>query len=137
VAESGRSLWAALHLLDRQIVDRDGIQVAKVDDLDFVPPSEPGGFPVLTDILCGQAALARRFSRRLGRGVEHLRRVIDPTVEPGPAHISFGVVTDVGPQVTIALRRDEVAVTGVDRWLAVEVLSHIPGSGIKRRSRPS
>jgi hypothetical protein len=132
MTEPGRSLWAVLHLLDRQIVDRDGVPVAKVDDLEFAEPAEAGDLPILTDILCGQAALARRFNRRLGRGVELLRRVLDPTDEPGPARISFGVVIDIGPQLTIALERDQVAVTTVDRWLAREIVARIPGSGADR-----
>jgi hypothetical protein len=137
MGEAGRSVWAALHLLDRQIIDRDGVQVAKVDDLQFGEPAQPGDLPVLTDILCGQAALARRFNRRLGRGVELLRRVLDPSEEPGPARISFGIVTDTSPHITIALGRDDVAVTRVDRWLAREILDHIPGSGATRSDRES
>src|SRR2546423_2173602 len=123
---AGRSLWAALHLLDRQILDRDGISLAKVDDLEFSEPSDDVDLPVLTDILCGQAALARRFNRRLARGLELLRRVVDPVPEPGPGRISWGRVTDVGTGVTLSARRNELTVTAVDRWLAGEVLSRIP-----------
>jgi hypothetical protein len=133
VPAAGRSLWAALHLLDRQILDRDGISLAKVDDLEFSEPSADGDLPVLTDILCGQAALARRFGRRLGRGVEMLRRVIQPTAEPGPARISFGSVTNVGVDIRVSLDRDSADVTVVERWLEREVLSHLPGSGTKRQ----
>ena len=129
MTEPGRSLWAALHLLDRQILDRNGVSLAKVDDLDFAEPTESGDLPILTDILCGQAALAGRFSRRLGRGLEYLRRVIDPRPEPGPARVSFGVVTEIGPHITVALDRSDVAVTTFDRWLGREVLARIPGSG--------
>jgi hypothetical protein len=130
---AGRSLWAALHLLDRQILDRDGTPLAKVDDLEFSEPESNGDLPVLTDILCGQAALARRFNRRLGRGVELLRRVMQPTAEPGPGRISSGAVTDVGVDVRVALGRNDADVTVMERWLQREVLTHIPGSGIKKR----
>jgi hypothetical protein len=135
VPAAGRSLWAGLHLLDHQVVDREGASIAKVDDLDFALSAEPDGLPVLTDILCGQAALARRFDRRLGRAIEHLRRVIDPTAEPGPCRIAFGTVTRIGPEITVALDRDEVEVTVVERWLAAKVLAAIPGSGRSREGR--
>ncbi|MDQ1712996.1 MAG: hypothetical protein QOE45_2446 [Frankiaceae bacterium] len=135
MAEAGRSLWAALHLLDRQVVDRDGVPCAKVDDLDFVEAEEPGGLPILTDILCGQAALAHRLDRRRSRAVELLRRVIRPVPEPGPARISFGTVTEIGTDVTVSLRRTDLEVSVVEEWLGRHVLSHVPGSGIRRERR--
>jgi hypothetical protein len=135
VADPGRSLWAACHLLDRQVVDRHGVPVAKVDDLELTPSDDADGLPILTDILCGQAALAGRFDRRLGRALEGLRRVIDPTDEPGPARIGFGVVTTIGPEIGLSVDGEELAVTVVDRWLAEHVLSHLPGSGAGRRSK--
>src|SRR5437763_1146156 len=129
---AGRSLWAALHLLDRQILDRDGVSMAKVDDLEVSESSDDVDLPVLTDILCGQAALARRFNRRLGHGVEMLRRVLRPTAEPGPARISFGSVTNIGADIRVSLGRDDADVTLVQRWLERKVVSHLPGSGAKR-----
>ena len=132
MTEPGRSLWAALHLLDRQVLDRDGTPVAKVDDLDFVLSDERDGLPVLTDLLCGSSALARRLHRRAARGLELLRRVILPVAEPGPARITMGAVTDIGTAVTIASSRHDLDVSVADRFLADHVLAHLPGSGIRR-----
>ena len=125
----GRSLWAALHLLDRQVLDCNDAPVAKVDDLLLSTPEEEGGLPVVTDILCGQAALAHRFNRRLGRAFELLRRVIEPASEPGPGRISFGVVKDIGTGIKLTVERRALPATVVERFLAQHVLSHIPGSG--------
>jgi hypothetical protein len=132
VSPTGRSLWAALHLLDRQVLDRDGLPTAKVDDLELTLPDDPEGVPVLTAILCGQAALARRFDRRLGAALERLRRVVDPRPDPGPARIDWTHVREVRTHVTVSVSRDDLDVTVVDRWLAAAVLSHVPGSGIER-----
>ena len=55
-----RALWAALHLLDRQVVDRDDVPVCKVDDLEFDDD-------VVTAILWGPDALAGRLHRGWGR----------------------------------------------------------------------
>jgi hypothetical protein len=129
---SGRSLWAALHLLDRQVLDRDALPVAKVDDLDFAPSAEPDGLPILTDILCGQAAHAQRFHPRVARALELLRRVIEPVPEPGPARIPWVHVGDVDTAVHLSADRHEFAVTVFDTWLAREVLSRVPGSGVTR-----
>ena len=57
---SGRRFYAALDLLDRQIIDADGMNAGKVDDLEFVQP-EGGGAPYVEDILSGLGALGPRI----------------------------------------------------------------------------
>ena len=59
---AGRILEAGLHLLDRQLIDRDGRLAGKVDDLELEVP-EGGGPPVVTAILAGPGALSRRVAR--------------------------------------------------------------------------
>jgi hypothetical protein len=132
MAEAGRSLWAALNLLDRQVIDRDGLFSGKVDDLEITESADPDGLPVVTAILTGQAALAARFGPRLGRAVELLRRVIRPEPEPGPGRISFGLVREVGTAIEITVPRNDLETSAVESWLAAHVLSHVPGSGIRR-----
>ncbi|HEX8860581.1 MAG TPA: hypothetical protein VGC06_16115 [Actinomycetes bacterium] len=65
---AGRVLDAGLHLLDRQLRDKDGRLASKVDDLEFSFPE--GGPPHVTAILAGPGALARRLGGRLGAGLE-------------------------------------------------------------------
>jgi hypothetical protein len=125
---AGRALWAGLHLLDRQVVDRDEVPSAKVDDLDFALADEPGGLPVLTDILCGQAALAGRVWPRLARGLELLRRTVDPVAEPGPARVPWSAVASVATHLTLHVRRQDLPVSVAERWLAREVVGRIPGA---------
>jgi hypothetical protein len=151
----GRSLFASLHLLDRQIVDRDGLPLAKVDDLLFSDPhdhddpddsdgpgplpddtDDPGALPELTALLVGQAALAARFHPGLARTFEHLRRTVDPVPEPGPASVPVTAVTDIGPEISVNLRAEDAAVSRFERWLTQHVLAHIPGSGVPRSGEP-
>ena len=54
---------AVLHLLDRQIVDSDGLMVGKVDDLALSPDLRVVG------LLCGTAALLPRLGGRVGAKV--------------------------------------------------------------------
>jgi sporulation protein YlmC with PRC-barrel domain len=55
-------LDAALHLLDRQVVDCDGLMVCKVDDVEL---TESAGEPLaVTGLLAGSAALVPRLSAR-------------------------------------------------------------------------
>lgn len=66
----GRSYDAVLHLLDRQVIDPDGLLVCKVDDLELSevePAEESSGEPRLrvTALLTGPAALMPRFGHRM------------------------------------------------------------------------
>ncbi len=51
-----------LSLLDRQLVDRDGRPVGKVDDIRFDWP-DGGGPPIVSKILVGPIAFGERFGR--------------------------------------------------------------------------
>lgn len=126
----GRSLWAALNLLDRQVQDTNGVSCAKVDDLEFTASQEPDGLPILTSIICGQAGLAYRFSHRISRHLEHARRVMDPRVDPGPARISMGVVKRVATDIELTIDRRELPVSTWERWLSNHIVAHIPGSRV-------
>jgi sporulation protein YlmC with PRC-barrel domain len=53
----------ALHLLDRQILDRDGKMVGKVDDVELTPQED--GLAI-TALLVGAAALLHRLGGQLG-----------------------------------------------------------------------
>src|SRR5205823_12906992 len=90
----GRIRDLGLELLDRQIVDRDGMLAGKVDDLELSFPEGGSGPPFVTAILAGPGALARRLGGRLGWWVEstYARLAEDPT----PSRISFGVVKRIG-----------------------------------------
>jgi len=58
---AGRILDAQLHLLDRQVLDHDGVPVTTVDDLELAGPAvddaiEPGTpAPVLSALLTGRS----------------------------------------------------------------------------------
>jgi hypothetical protein len=54
---------AVLHLLDRQVIDVDGLMVCKVDDLELGPTTD-GGLAV-TSLLSGTAALLPRLGSGL------------------------------------------------------------------------
>jgi hypothetical protein len=126
---TGRTRWAVLHLLDRQILDRDGQPVAKVDDLRISEPTSVSGdeLPIVTDLICGPAALGRRLGRRTGALLGALRN-LHCDARPEPNTISFDLVTDVSVTVRLGVGRDALDVTEVDEFLAEHVIGHIPGS---------
>jgi hypothetical protein len=69
-------LLIGFDLLDRQIVDRDGVPVGKVDDVEF---SDDGRS--VTALLTGQRALGARFGGRLGRWITDTATRLDIVCE--------------------------------------------------------
>ncbi|SFC84186.1 PRC-barrel domain-containing protein [Nocardioides terrae] len=92
---------AALHLLDRQIVDSEGLLVAKVDDVALTPDLEVAG------LLVGTAALLPRLGGRLGpRLLDLWERLAPAEADRGtPRFIPIRAVVDVGSAVTLGRAR--------------------------------
>ena len=65
-SHAGREVWAALELLDRQLVDRNGRLVGKVDDVEFEVDDEPDALPHVTALLSGLGALANHIGGDTG-----------------------------------------------------------------------
>ena len=102
---AGESLDAALHLLDRQVVDVDGLLVCKVDDLEI--SLRPGRVPVVSRILTGPAALVPRFSGRTGHtlrerwislGIQYADRDV-------PLSLPLDVIERVGSAIELSVPR--------------------------------
>ena len=123
---AGRRLYLSLHLLDRQLVDRNGGLAGKVDDVEL----EEGdtGRLYVTALLAGPGVLAQRMGRRrFGPWVQRtLQRVMDGT--PAMARIPIARVTGIGNHVDLAVDREELATFAGERWVQDHVISHIPGS---------
>lgn len=122
----GRTIDAALQLLDRQILDKDGEMAGKVDDLELTVP-EDGSAPIVTAILAGPGALAPRVAGSLGAWIRSFRRRMAPSESKDMGRISFGVVKVVNNHVEITVSRHELDVDRSERW-ALRVISRIPGS---------
>jgi hypothetical protein len=124
---AGRVLWAGLHLLDRQLLDREGLLCGCVDDLELAR-GETGTLHV-TGIVSGPGALVQRLNRSgFGPWVRWLHAVVSPGTRD-PARIPFNVVSDVGDHVTLAADEEDVGSASVERWVRDHVIAHIPGSG--------
>jgi hypothetical protein len=99
---------AALQLLDRQIVDVDGMAVGKVDDVELVEDAD--GVLVPTGLMVGMAALLPRLGDHSGP------RLYRNWVRLAPAHaerrrpgvIDMGLVEDVTSEVHLSVERDGI-----------------------------
>jgi sporulation protein YlmC with PRC-barrel domain len=98
-------LDGVLHLLDRQVVDVDGLAVCKVDDVELVETGS--GDLVVTGLLAGAAALVPRFGGRLGRGAlrQWHRLGIERADRTTPYRIDLDDVERLGSAVELRVGR--------------------------------
>jgi hypothetical protein len=124
---TGRTLWAALQLLDRQLRDRSGMLCGNVDDVELTYDAD-GKVLYATAILSGPGRLARRMGRhRLG---DWLVAFIAGTSEDGrdQSRIPLRSVQKYGPVIDLAVDAPELASFATERWVRDHVIAHIPGN---------
>ena len=124
---AGRILHAALHILDRQLRDRDGRLCGKVDDLELTRDPDTGVIYVAA-ILSGPGTLLYRLGRRrFGSWLQRTNEAIEPDELGVGGRIPIERVTDIGTAVVLAASADELANHGGERWARDHVIGHIPG----------
>ncbi len=99
---------AALHLLDRQIVDSHGLLVGKVDDVELT--EDPDGALIPTGLLVGMAALLPRMGDRTGDWLfaRYVRLSTSSSERARPGVVDLGLVEDVTSEVHLSVERDGV-----------------------------
>jgi sporulation protein YlmC with PRC-barrel domain len=126
----GRSIDAGLHLLDRQLIDIDGLMAGKVDDLRFTFSEDPGQrtAPHLSAIMMGPGALAQRIGGHPGRWLASLHARLSDPEAAGPDEVSFGVVQELGDHLQLSVSRGDLPVTRFENWVRDRIIGRIPGS---------
>ena len=111
-------------LLDRQIVDRDGEPVGKVDDVELT--YDERGVPRVTGLLLGQQALGERIGGGLGRWISAVaRRMSEPPGQP-PIRIGFDLVAKVDSAVHLSVARELLPDPPLETWLRDHLIGRIP-----------
>jgi hypothetical protein len=128
-AAAGRRVWAALELLDRQLVDRDGLLAGKVDDLELSLPADDDELPTLIAILSGLGALASHIGGRTGRWLAAVEQRLANEPESTPSRIPYELVTDLGAAVHLSADRDDLDSNRGERWTRDVIITNIPGAG--------
>jgi sporulation protein YlmC with PRC-barrel domain len=119
VQTAGRTLDAQLHLLDRQVLDVDGVPVTTVDDIEIsAPPPDtpiPAGTPppTLTALLTGPVLGTRIFGGRPPSS-----RLI---------RIPWHDVADVGVVIRLGISGEGLNADWVERWIRDKIIARIPG----------
>lgn len=118
-------MFVGFNLLDRQIVDRTGALVGKVDDVELTLP--PDGPPLVTALLVGQEPLGERLGGRLGAVLAGAARRLRV---PGsaPVRIPFETVAEIGPAITLSIARDLLTEAPLEEWLRTHLIGRIPGA---------
>ena len=116
---AGRILDAQLHLMDRQVLDHDGVPVTTVDDLEVSGPAldveiERGTAPpVITALLTGSVLGTRIFGGRPPSS-----RLI---------RIPWEDVADVDVVVRLGVKGEPLDASWVERWIRDKIIARIPG----------
>lgn len=99
------TLDAALNLLDRQVVDCEGLMVCKVDDVEV--SLHPGGNWTVTGLLAGSSALVPRFSGSSGKGLwRHWKWLgVEQRDHDRPWRLPLSAVDHLDSAVHLSVRR--------------------------------
>lgn len=115
---AGRVLDAQLDLLDRQLLDPDGVPITTVDDLELTDPADPAHLdpdarPELSNLLTGPVLATRIFGGR-----PPASRFV---------RIPWRVVSDVDVVLHTGVAADSLDASWVERWVRDHVIARIPG----------
>jgi sporulation protein YlmC with PRC-barrel domain len=119
--------WAALQLLDRQIVDREGRMAGNVDDVEL--EADDDGRLWVRALLSGPGTLLPRLERkRLGDWLRRAHARLEGSDGDDPARIPLARVAEIGDHVTVSLRHEEMGTFASERWVRDHGIGLIPGS---------
>lgn len=115
-------------LLDRELIDSQGMPAGRVDDLELTVPG-PGEPPVLTALLCGPTAFGPRLGGRLGTWWQAIGRRLRPVTESYPNRIPAELLDHVGRlKITLLTRREHLDSYRFRQWTGEKIIGRIPGS---------
>lgn len=118
-------LLVAFNLLDRQIVDSDGLPVGKVDDVELDRTGDGGLY--VAALLTGQQALGRRIGGVLGRWITAAATRLELD-RRGPRRIPYDLVASVESAVILSVKRELLPEPELESWLNDHLIGKIPGA---------
>ncbi|MFU8875971.1 hypothetical protein [Micromonospora sp. SL4-19] len=116
----------AKQLLDRQIVDRDGRLVGRVDDIAFAVDAD--GFPYVDCLLTGPGALGERIGGRIGRILVAVADLFTDNPPQPPLRIPLDQIAQVDSAVRLRCPAADLPPSPVETWLRRHLIDRIPGA---------
>jgi hypothetical protein len=115
---AGRIIDAQLHLLDRQVLDREGVPVTAVDDLELtdipfdvdLDGVEP---PIVENLLSGAVLGTRIFGGRPPASRWH--------------RIPWSSIAELGIALSLDAHAEDFELTWPERWVRDRIIGRIPG----------
>jgi hypothetical protein len=126
---TGREIWAVLELLDRQLVDREGRLVGKVDDLEFEIDDEPDALPRVTALLAGLGALANNIGGDAGVALAAVERRLAERRDRQPSRVDIATVTEIASAIELDADGEDLDTNRGERWVRDVIVDKIPGAG--------
>ena len=112
-------------LLDKQLVDRDGEPLGRVDGIVMAySADEP---PRITQFELGAQTLARRLPRPFQGILARLGRRLSPRGS-SPYRIEVSRIIQLGRTIKIDIDGSRSAARDTERWVRDHIVSRIPGS---------
>jgi sporulation protein YlmC with PRC-barrel domain len=114
---------AGRQILDQQLVDRNGVDIGKVDGI--VLELRDGAPPRISAILTGGHLFACRLHPRLERWARWLTRRWGPR-QPEPLRIPWSKVMKIGVDVKVDIQAAEAMPW--EHWVRDRIIGRIPGA---------
>jgi hypothetical protein len=127
--KAGREVWAVLELLDRQLVDREGRLVGKVDDVEFELPDDPDGLPRVAALLAGLGALANHIGGDTGQALAAAERRLAARRDRQPSRVDAALVREMGSAIELDADAEDLDTNRAERWTRDVIIDKIPGAG--------
>jgi sporulation protein YlmC with PRC-barrel domain len=113
-------------LLDRQVLDRDGEPVGKVDDVELTYDAD--GSAWVSALLLGQEVLGERVGGLLGRCIAGAARRLSGEPDRPPMRISIDLIAELTSSITLSVKRDLLPEPPLEAWLRDRLIARIPGA---------
>jgi hypothetical protein len=129
MSAQSRKLRLIHDVLDKLLVDRDGIPLGRVDGIVFLIGGE-NARPRVVQIESGLATLARRLNARFARALHWLVRNIGLRWRR-PVRIPWSEIEAFGKELKLDVSAENSRLLARERWLRDHIIRRIPGNGTK------
>jgi hypothetical protein len=113
-------------ILDKQLVDRNGVKMGKVDGISAELRED--GPPRIVGIEVGSLVMARRLGRRPHQFVSWLATILGSERHTRPYRIAWSAVGDVGLDLKLDLSVGDTGIFDWQDWLRDRIVGKIPGA---------
>ena len=113
------------HILDQQLVDRNGGQMGKVDGI--VLEVGRGKQPRVAQLVVGGGTAARRISPRFANWLLTWRRRWGPKKDE-PLLVPWSKVLKIGVDVKVDLEAEQTVALAWEHWVRAHIIGRIPGA---------